>query len=263
LQRLQPASRTRKAAEQEPGRVTTESPHQPSTDDDDGKAAAPGGRAGHRHLSGTGRGAGLDTYWDIAGAYCGGGQHWTTIWSLNRGRTQADGEVMTQPGLLKPDWTVLIPADTVSTPPTAAGLEQVVTVRPGDTLSGIAAHGLPNWRQAWQASRGRAEPGGQQFTEPDLIRPGWPVDTLTRPGAAARTTPAVPAPGHGTSAAADSPPAVITHPPHPGHRPRTAGNCHRDAQRAVPGRADGPARHRTYPRRPATGTTDRPGGPVG
>ena len=55
-------------------------------------------------------GRGPDTYWDIAEAHLGGGEHWQQIWELNRGRTQPDGEVMTNPGLLKPGWTILLPA---------------------------------------------------------------------------------------------------------------------------------------------------------
>ncbi|HEX8081477.1 MAG TPA: hypothetical protein VF557_14795 [Jatrophihabitans sp.] len=54
-------------------------------------------------------GRGPDTYWDIAEARLGGGEHWQQIWDLNRGRTQPDGEVMTNPGLLKPGWTLLLP----------------------------------------------------------------------------------------------------------------------------------------------------------
>ena len=128
-------------------------------------------------------GRGPDTYWDIAEARLGGGEHWQQIWNLNRGRTQSDGEVMTNPGLLKPGWTVLLPASAAS--PTADGSDvEDVTVQEGDTLSGIAeAHGVGDWHQVWVASKGMAEPGGQRLTDPDLIQPGWtvkvPVATLT------------------------------------------------------------------------------------
>ena len=47
----------------------------------------------------------------------------------------------------------------------------------GDTLSGIAeTHGVADWHQVWEASKGMAEPGGQHLTDPDLIRPGWTVE---------------------------------------------------------------------------------------
>ena len=119
-------------------------------------------------------GHGPDTYWDIAEARLGGGDHWQQIWDLNRGRTQPDGEVMNSPGLLKPGWTVLLPA--TATPPAAGPHVEDVTVHEGDTLSGIAqAHGVSDWHQVWDASKGMAEPSGQHLTDPDLIRPGWTV----------------------------------------------------------------------------------------
>ncbi|PZS24205.1 MAG: peptidoglycan-binding protein LysM [Pseudonocardiales bacterium] len=120
-------------------------------------------------------GSGPDTYWDIAEAHLGDGDHWQQIWDLNRGRSQPDGEVMNNPGLLKPGWTVLLPETGAPTPHGGTQLKDV-TVHEGDTLSGIAAsHSVADWHQAWQASKGMAEPGGQHLTNPDLIRPGWTV----------------------------------------------------------------------------------------
>jgi nucleoid-associated protein YgaU len=120
-------------------------------------------------------GRGPDTYWDLAETRLGGGEHWQQIWDLNRGRTQPDGEVMNNPGLLKPGWTVLLPASATS--PTAGGTHiEDVTVQEGDTLSGIAqSHGVSDWHRVWQASNGMAEPDGQHLTDPNLIRPGWTV----------------------------------------------------------------------------------------
>ena len=132
-------------------------------------------------------GRGPDTYWDIAEARLGSGEHWQQIWDLNRGRTQSDGEVMTNPGLLKPGWTVLLPAS-------AARFEEV-TVHDGDTLSGIAqSHGVTDWHQVWQASQGMAETGGQHLTDPDLIRPGWTLEVPTSATTAHVPTPDVPKP---------------------------------------------------------------------
>ncbi len=123
-----------------------------------------------------GDGRGPDTYWDIAAARLGSGEHWQQIWDLNRGRTQPDGEVMNNPGLLKPGWTVLLPSSAATSSPAAAQLEDV-TVHEGDTLSGIAqSHGVADWHQVWEASHGMAEPGGQHLTDPDLIRPGWTLE---------------------------------------------------------------------------------------
>jgi nucleoid-associated protein YgaU len=126
-----------------------------------------------------GDGRGPDTYWDIAAARLGSGEHWQQIWDLNRGRTQPDGEVMNNPGLLKPGWTVLLPSSAATPSPAAAQLEDV-TVHDGDTLSGIAqSHGVADWHQVWQASQDMAEPGGQHLTNPDLIRPGWTLEVPT------------------------------------------------------------------------------------
>ncbi len=135
-----------------------------------------------------GDGRGPDTYWDIAAARLGSGEHWQQIWDLNRGRTQPDGEVMNNPGMLKPGWTVLLPASA------AAPLEDV-TVHDGDTLSGIAqSHGIADWHQVWQASQGMAEPGGQHLTDPDLIRPGWTLKVPTTAGTTHAPTPPSPQP---------------------------------------------------------------------
>jgi hypothetical protein len=113
---------------------------------------------------------GPSTYWDLAEHYLGRGDQWRQIWQLNEGRQQADGSRMLAPGLLRPGWTVLVPAHTHTE------IEQI-QVRPGDTLSGIAeTAGQPDWQQAWQASADRAEPGGRQFTDPNLILPGWTVE---------------------------------------------------------------------------------------
>ncbi|MHA3700746.1 LysM peptidoglycan-binding domain-containing protein [Jatrophihabitans sp. YIM 134969] len=122
-------------------------------------------------------GDGPDTYWDIAAAYCGGGENWKQVWDLNRGRTQTDGTVMNDPGLLRPGWAVALPGPAVTTPEAPV---EPVTVRVDDTLSGIAeAHGLSDWHRAWDASQGMAEPGGQTFDDPDLIRPGWIINVPT------------------------------------------------------------------------------------
>ena len=133
-------------------------------------------------------GRGPDTYWDIAADRLGSGEQWQQIWDLNRGRSQPDGEVMNNPGMLKPGWTVLLPASA------AAPIEDV-TVHGGDTLSGIAqSHGVADWHQVWQASQGMAEPGGQYLANPDLIRPGWTLKVPTTSATTQAPTPRSPQP---------------------------------------------------------------------
>ncbi len=144
-------------------------------------------------------GSGPDTYWDMAEAWCGGGQHWPTLWHLNQGRQQPDGSVLTSPGLLRPGWTVLIPgrAPADATPVSTTEHEVEVTVGAGDTLSGdAAAHGVADWQPSWQANKDRVEPGGARFTDPNLILPGWKLDIVVPGPVAADPANTIPPTGH-------------------------------------------------------------------
>ncbi len=125
---------------------------------------------------------GPGTFWDLAETHLGDGARWHELWDMNRGRHQADGSVMRSPNLLRPGWTVLLPA--------AGNLPghrlHEVTVRPGETLSSLAeAHQLPSWKTLWLLNSGRAQPGGGHFTDPDHLEPGW---RLVVPAAAKRTS---------------------------------------------------------------------------
>ncbi|HWC36423.1 MAG TPA: LysM peptidoglycan-binding domain-containing protein [Mycobacteriales bacterium] len=127
---------------------------------------------------------GMRNYWALAEHYLGDGARWREIWDLNEGRTHADGAVMDSPRQLYAGWTILIPSADHHGPPrqhetTDPATPQSATVEPGDTLSGIAAaHGITDWQKVWEANADREEPNGQQFTDPNLIDPGW---TLTLP----------------------------------------------------------------------------------
>lgn len=168
-------------------------------------------------------GDGPATYWDLAEARLGSGERWQEIWHLNEGRRQADGTVMTSARLLLPGWTVLLPDPHHTEPATGTASSRTadssdtrdpdmnegeVTVRPGDTLSQIAAdHGEEGWHRTWQANADRIEPDGRRFTNPDLILPGWKI---TLPEAA---NPATSAP---TNTRAQSPtPSVVPAPAQP------------------------------------------------
>ena len=153
---------------------------------------------------------GPGTYWALAEHYLGSGDHWKQIWALNEGRTQPDGTVMTNPGLLRPGWTVVLPGDA---PTHVEHVTEHITVRAGDTLSGIAEKaGQSDWQQAWQASADHAEPGGRSFTDPDLILPGWTVDVpvtkVVQDVAAAAPVAERPAPAPVAPAPATSPGAA-------------------------------------------------------
>ncbi|MBN9620188.1 MAG: LysM peptidoglycan-binding domain-containing protein, partial [Actinobacteria bacterium] len=182
-------------------------------------------------------GRGPDTYWDIAAARLGSGEHWQQIWDLNRGRTQPDGEVMNNPGLLKPGWTVLLPSSAATSSPAAAQLEDV-TVHDGDTLSGIAqSHGVADWHQVWQASQGMAEPGGQHLTNPDLIRPGWTLEVPMTGPSTHVPTPHVPKP--------QTPTQQIPTPRTPTHQTPTTPDQPTPGEQTPNGQAPTPARPST------------------
>ncbi|MGN6608532.1 MAG: LysM peptidoglycan-binding domain-containing protein [Jatrophihabitans sp.] len=153
-------------------------PHAPTAA---GTAVQSGARAATQVYVVPADGDGPDTLWDIADQALGSGERWHEIWDLNRGRTQPDGTFMSHASLLRPGWTVLIPA------PDDTAVD-TVTVRPGDTLTGIANNHHDSLTLVWDANEGRVMSDGRLFTDPDLIKPG---DTLVLPTPA--TTPNPPA----------------------------------------------------------------------
>ena len=180
-------------------------------------------------------GGGPATLWDIAEAHLGSGERWRDIWQLNDGRKQPDGAVMKSPRRLLPGWTVLVPSGSAATPAAgiAAGTVEV-TVEPGDTLSGLALErGATNWQPAWQANAGRAQPDGDSFTDPDVIRPGWtlsiPAATSTEAAPVAPAAPVQPDPIKPVvPMAAD--PTDVTAPAAPASPPASASDASETAQ---------------------------------
>jgi hypothetical protein len=136
-------------------------------------------------------GDGPDTLWDIAEAKLGSGERWREIWAVNQGRTQADGSVMTQAGLLRPGWTVLIPDTAPPSPPVGTTTVRVV---PGDTLTEIAESHDSTEPVVWDLNQGRREPDGHLFTDPNLIRPGDEILIPSRRTTPVKTTPTTPTP---------------------------------------------------------------------
>lgn len=51
-----------------------------------------------------------DSLWRIAERRLGDGERWRGIWALNRGRRMTPGERFTDPRLIRPRWTLLLPA---------------------------------------------------------------------------------------------------------------------------------------------------------
>ena len=156
---------------------------------------------------------GPGTLWDLARVHLGAGERWQEIWALNRGRQQADGHVMTDPGLLRVGWTVALPGPDGTRPPGQPQTDRPagVLVERGDTLSGIAAaHDIADWHRLWQANAGRPQPGGRHFTDPDHIEPGWTIDLRPTPATPAGSRPGDEAPdpaaGHPSPVIDPSPP---------------------------------------------------------
>ena len=135
-----------------------------------------------------------DTLWSIAQRHLPGdpATRYRDIRELNPHVIHNDNEIRT--GSL-----LVMPADAHGLPDTPQTQEltgETITVAPGDTLTALATRaGLSDWHPTWTANRGRPEPDGQTFTNPDLLQPGW---TLSLPARAHDSThrpaTAVPAP---------------------------------------------------------------------
>jgi DNA-binding SARP family transcriptional activator len=161
-----------------------------------------------------------DTLWSIAESTLGDGRRYPEIFELNRGRPQPDGTTLERPDRLQPGWVLELPDG-------AAATTGTYTVRPGDTLTAIAATTGHSGQVAelFSQNAGVTQPDGGHLSDPDLIRPGW---TLRLPAAPATLVPA-PNPAADT-AATGQPPTVLTPPaaipaaeePHPAGRPATA-----------------------------------------
>ncbi|MFD2414822.1 BTAD domain-containing putative transcriptional regulator [Amycolatopsis pigmentata] len=57
-----------------------------------------------------------DSLWRIAQRCLGDGNRWPEIWNLNKGVTQVDGRVFTNPSLIRPGWTLRLPTQSVRLP---------------------------------------------------------------------------------------------------------------------------------------------------
>ena len=116
-----------------------------------------------------------------------------------------------------------------------------MTIQRGDTLSGIAAeHGHRHWQDVWAANAGRAEPGGETFTDPNHIEPGWTITLPTTPTATSSSATATPG-GEVSPFAPEVTPARGTPGAAPGTASRAEPSPHRPSSPARP--AQRPTRH--------------------
>ncbi|WP_170305129.1 LysM peptidoglycan-binding domain-containing protein [Kitasatospora viridis] len=63
-----------------------------------------------------------DTLWDLADRHLGDPLRWKEIFQLNHGRTQADGGSLTDPDVIRPGWTMVLPGVELVPPVPSADL---------------------------------------------------------------------------------------------------------------------------------------------
>ena len=123
--------------------------------------------------------------WDATGS-----ADWTALWDANAGRDEPGGQQFDDPDYLEPGWTIAVPApggaDSTGTGADKSGstpAAAAVVVRPGDTLSGIAADHDADLGQVIAVNVGVPQPDGGRLTDPDLIVAGLGGDPPgLRPG---------------------------------------------------------------------------------
>jgi DNA-binding SARP family transcriptional activator/LysM repeat protein len=112
-----------------------------------------------------------DTLWDLAERYLGDGYRARELFDLNQGRPQPDGATLTDPSVIRPGWTLQIPA-----PAARQAAPDAVTVQPGDTLWGIAERELGDghrFAEIVDLNQSVTQPDGRRLDDPQVIEPGW------------------------------------------------------------------------------------------
>ncbi len=121
-----------------------------------------------------------DTFASITRSVYRDGSAWRKIFQANAGRRQSDGATLTDTDAIRAGWVLAIPTPIAM--PTgrheAASGHAVYTVRPGDTLGGIAQRvygDAARWTLIRSANLGRRQNDGIVFTSAHSIRPDWQI----------------------------------------------------------------------------------------
>jgi DNA-binding SARP family transcriptional activator/LysM repeat protein len=123
-----------------------------------------------------------DTLWGLAATHLGAGERASDIWTLNQGRLMTTGQYFSRPGLIRPGWVLVMPADATGT--------QVAADRPQAPASDASA-----------PQSGSAQPAAA---------PGHPLASVAAPpSAASSTAAAVGSPTTVAPAAAVVPPTTV------------------------------------------------------
>lgn len=134
-------------------------------------------------------GAHFDCLWNIAERYLGDGQRYGEIFALNRGRLQPDGRRLRDEDLIRPGWTLLLPADArglpddtrpaiapPTTPPTPRAERPAppAAAEPTPTTAAVSPSpsGLSSPSSAVDERRPAAEGSGQLVSNPAALAGG-------------------------------------------------------------------------------------------
>ena len=118
-----------------------------------------------------------DTLWSIAERHLGDPLRWHDIASLNEGRRQIDGSVFTDPNLIRPGWTLQLPAD-------ATGLPRPAAKPPAATAPAAGSPPMPSAPTPSPVSRPSLPPVPAPIVEPPDPTPANP--DRSAPGASSR-----------------------------------------------------------------------------
>jgi len=156
-----------------------------------------------------------DSLWHLARKHLGNGLRWKEIADLNTDRVQHDGaRLRLDDPTLPVGWVLQLPADATNVPTSTADGMTEVTVRPGDTLSGLAATytgDAARWNTLADATKSVTQPDGQHLSDPNQLQVGWRVE-IPDGHPASSAVPAPPAPPF-TPPVVPAPPPVPASPP--------------------------------------------------